>query len=308
MPFVRLRDSTEIHHLVVGDHGPWIVAISSARFSLEDVLPIARLMAADGHRVLVHDRRNCGQSSLSFDFAGAEDDIWAADLAELLTALDVRDPLVVGLSRGARVAVRFVLQHPTSARGLVLWGLSGGSATRAHLDDYYFGRYLRACEEGGMEAVCAVDHFAAVSGARTENPALLRALPPERFMAAMTNWQRSYHVGTDDEVLGLTDADLAAIRVPTAIVPYYDRSHPMSTARRAAAGIPGALLLDFDPSRHDDATRSVDDTATVAGLIAAFARGLDTTALDVASGARSARRRRWMPVPVRRTRGPSRRT
>jgi pimeloyl-ACP methyl ester carboxylesterase len=284
MPFARLHDSTEIHHRVVGDRGPWVAAVSSARFSLEDMMPLARELAALGHRVLVHDRRNCGQSSLSFDFAGSEDEIWAADLAELLTLLGVDDAVVVGLSRGARIAARFAIQHPGLARGLVLWGLSGGSATRAHLDDYYFGRYLRACAEGGMDAVCQVDHFAGVAGARPENPALLRALAPERFGEVMTRWRESYHVGDDDEILGLTDGDLASISVPTAVVPYYDRGHPMSTARRAVEGIPGALLLDFDPSRHADLTRSVDDTATVARLIAEFDRDL-----AVISGSSSAR-------------------
>lgn len=269
MPFVTVR-GVELQYEVIGDRGPWVAAVSSARFSHVDMLPLAHAVARRGWRVLVHDRRNCGQSSLSFEMIGSEDEVWADDLRALLDHLGLDDVLVAGLSRGARVAAQFAARHRRVTRGAVLWGLTGGVEAFDHLDEYYFGQYLRACEKGGMDAVCAIDHFLGVLPARPENEAILRSLPPERFIAVMDQWRRSYGDRARTEVLGLPDALLAGIRVPVAIVPLYDQLHPVSASEHAARTIRHATLFDFDPSRRDDARRAGDDVEVVAGLVASF--------------------------------------
>ena len=269
MPFVTLR-GVELQYEVLGEHGPWVAAVSSARFSHVDMLPLARAVARRGWRVLVHDRRNCGQSSLSFDVVGSEDEVWADDLRALVDVLGIDDVLAVGLSRGARVAAQFALRHRRVTRGAVLWGLAGGLDAFDHLDEYYFGQYLRACDEGGMDAVCAIDHFLGVLPARPENEQILRSLPPEQFIAVMQEWRRSYGDRDRAEVLGLPDALLAGIRVPVAIVPLYDRLHPVSASEHAARLIRRATLYDFDPARRGDVRRASDDTEVVAALVAHF--------------------------------------
>jgi pimeloyl-ACP methyl ester carboxylesterase len=297
MPFVTLRDSIEIHYHIVGDSGPWVVAVSSARFSHEDMLPLARHLAGLGHRVLVHDRRNCGQSSLSFDFEVSEDQIWADDLVQLIELLGIDDAIVVGLSRGTRVAVLLGAQHPASTGALVLWGLSGGERTKQFLDHYYYGKYLKACAHGGMDAVAALDHWAAVAGARPENLDVLHAVSPADFAATTERWRRSYlDAGSSDDLLGVRDDHLRSLSMPVAIVPYYDRGHPMCAWKRAEGLVPNVRVFDFDPSRHGDVKRTVDDTEVVARLMAGFIADVAPVAACDPSATFAARRpspRRW---------------
>ena len=280
MPFVTLG-GVELQYDVIGDRGPWVAAVSSARFSHVDMLPLAHALARHGRRVVVHDRRNCGQSSLWFDTTGAEDEVWADDLRAVLDHLGIDDVLVTGLSRGARVAAQFAARHRRITRSAVLWGLTGGVAAYEHLDEYYFGQYLRACEAGGMDAVCAIDHFLGVLRARPENESVLRSLPPERFVEVMQSWRRAWADRDHVAVLGLPDDLLAAIRVPVAVVPCYDRLHPISAAEHAVGVMRRATLFDFDPSRRADDRRASDDVEVVAAIIAEFDDG----------GGR--RRRRW---------------
>ncbi len=118
-------DSVEIRYEIIAHGGPWVAAISSARSPLEDVEVLARSVASYGYRVLVHDRRNCGRSSLMFDTFDPDENVWADDLSRLLDCLGISRAVVVGYSRGARVAVRFALRHPDRTRALLLWGISG---------------------------------------------------------------------------------------------------------------------------------------------------------------------------------------
>src|SRR4051812_28353775 len=51
-----------------------------------------------GYRVIAHDRRSHGRSDQTWD--GNHMDQYADDLAELITALDLRDAVLVGHSTG----------------------------------------------------------------------------------------------------------------------------------------------------------------------------------------------------------------
>jgi pimeloyl-ACP methyl ester carboxylesterase len=272
-----LINGAEIYYEIIGHKGSWVAAISSGRQSLADVEAPWREIASRGYRVVVHDRRNCGRSSLDFDRLESEEDVWVDDLHALLTYLDVARAFVVGLSRGARIAIRFALRYPGETRGLGLWGLSGGAATTRYLDDYYYGMYLRACEKGGMEAVCALDHFAGLIVARPANRDVLLAMDPLVFISAVNRWRGQFLTNVNQPVMGLGDEELRRIGVPTAIVPYYDQMHPHATATHALKMIPGSRLFDFDPTRHDSRTMTNDDRATVAAILCDFEWNLPPT-------------------------------
>ena len=62
-----------------------------------------------GYRVIAHDRRGHGRSTQTD--TGNEMDTYAADVAELAAALDLRDAVHVGHSTGGGEAVRYVARH-----------------------------------------------------------------------------------------------------------------------------------------------------------------------------------------------------
>jgi non-heme chloroperoxidase len=65
-----------------------------------------------GYRCVAHDRRGHGRSSQPWD--GNEMDTYADDLAELVTALDLRDAIHVGHSTGGGEVARYLGRHGTS--------------------------------------------------------------------------------------------------------------------------------------------------------------------------------------------------
>lgn len=74
-----------------------------------------------GFRVVAHDRRGHGRSSQTA--RGHDMDTYAADVAALVTALDLRDVVHIGHSTGGGEATRYVAKHGKSrTRKLVLIG------------------------------------------------------------------------------------------------------------------------------------------------------------------------------------------
>jgi non-heme chloroperoxidase len=62
-----------------------------------------------GYRVIAHDRRGHGRSTQTAQ--GHDMDTYAADVAELVTALDLRDAIHVSHSTGGGEATRYVARH-----------------------------------------------------------------------------------------------------------------------------------------------------------------------------------------------------
>ncbi len=155
---------------------------------------------------------------------------------------------VAFVSRGARIALRFTLRHPRATRALVLWGLSGGPLAARHLRDYYFGRYLRAAAEGGIEAVATTEHFAKLIALAPATAPLLESLGVERFVAALERQRQFFVVHSDHDVLGVTDDELRSLDVPTVIVTYYDNMYPHETSAHAHHLILSSQLADYDPA------------------------------------------------------------
>ena len=46
---------------VIGEMGPWIALTPGSRRSYDELVPLSKLLAQHGYRVLLHDRRNCGR-------------------------------------------------------------------------------------------------------------------------------------------------------------------------------------------------------------------------------------------------------
>src|ERR1700675_1459064 len=110
MPTIKTRDNTEIYYKdwgtgqpVVFSHG-WPLSADA----WEDQM---LFLASRGYRCIAHDRRGHGRSSQPWE--GNEMDTYAADLATLVEALDLKDAIHVGHSTGGGEVARYIGRYGT---------------------------------------------------------------------------------------------------------------------------------------------------------------------------------------------------
>ena len=108
MPFIKVQDGTEIYYKDWGTGQP-IVFHHGWPLSAEDWDAQMLFFLAHGYRVIAHDRRGHGRSTQSS--GGHEMDTYAADVAALTTALDLRDAVHIGHSTGGGEVARYVARH-----------------------------------------------------------------------------------------------------------------------------------------------------------------------------------------------------
>jgi len=241
MPIAKVR-GVNINYEIIGNKGPWVALSPGGRRDYGGILSLAKCVADQGYRVLLHDRRNCGLSDIVIDGDESEYEIWADDLYELLRQRDALPAFIGGSSSGCRLSVLFALRHPEACRGLLLWRVTGGRFACERLANNYYTQYIDAAQKGGMKAVTELEHFKERCEANPSNRATLLALDPKRFIAVMTRWRKSFTESVDLPIIGASEADLNSIKVPTVVIPGNDRTHGTETGRTAARLIPNAEL------------------------------------------------------------------
>jgi pimeloyl-ACP methyl ester carboxylesterase len=210
------------------------------------------MLAQHGHRVLLHDRRNCGRSEVGIEARGSEHEIWADDLHELAGQLGAVPLYVGGSSAGARLALLFALRHPEAVKGLLLWRVTGGQHAAQKLAHQYYGSFAEMAKTGGMAAVCASDHFSAIIKGRPSNRDRLMAMSPEKFIEVMEIWRKNFLAAADLPVVGATEDQLRGLKIPACIVAGNDQVHTPATARKAASLIAHSEF-------HDDVVQKRPD-------------------------------------------------
>ncbi|MBI2179439.1 MAG: alpha/beta hydrolase [Deltaproteobacteria bacterium] len=188
MPIAKVR-GINMNYKILGDRGPWVALSPGGRRDISGIELLATCVAERGHRVVVFDRRNCGASDVVIDGDDSEYEIWADDIHELLRQLGALPAIVGGSSSGCRTALLFALRHPDAVRALLLWRVTGGRFACERLAQEYYGQYMTAAKEGGMAAVCEMEHWKERIAARPENRAALMKMAPERFIAVMAHWR-----------------------------------------------------------------------------------------------------------------------
>jgi non-heme chloroperoxidase len=105
---ITTRDGTEIFYKDWGSGQP-IVFHHGWPLSADDWDNQMLFFLKNGFRVIAHDRRGHGRSSQTA--TGNDMDTYAADVAELASALDLRDAIHVGHSTGGGEVTRYVARH-----------------------------------------------------------------------------------------------------------------------------------------------------------------------------------------------------
>jgi pimeloyl-ACP methyl ester carboxylesterase len=237
---------------IIGDRGPWIALTPGSRRAHDEFIPIARLLAKQGYRVLLHDRRNCGRSEVGIEARGSEHEIWADDLNELCKKLGANEVYAGGASAGARLALLFALRHPSTVKGLVLWRVTGGQHAVQRLAQQYYGAFIEVAKSGGMAAVCASEHFSECIKERPSNRDRLMAMQPQDFIAVMSAWRANFLAAAELPVVGATEEQLRGLNIPVCIVCGNDKVHTPTAARKAARLIPGSELHDDVVAKRPD--------------------------------------------------------
>ena len=110
MSTITTKDGTQIYYKDWGSGQPVVFShgwpLSADAF--EDQM---YFLASRGYRCIAHDRRGHGRSSQPL--AGNNLDTYAADLAELVEALDLKDAIHVGHSTGGGEVARYIGRHGT---------------------------------------------------------------------------------------------------------------------------------------------------------------------------------------------------
>jgi pimeloyl-ACP methyl ester carboxylesterase len=241
MPIAKVR-GVNIRYQVIGDRGPWVALITGGRRGHDEFVPLAQKIANGGYRVVLHDRRNTGGSDVLIEGDVAEEILWLDDLHELLKQLGAVPTFIGGSSAGARTAMRYYNRFPKDTRGLLLMRVTGGAFAAGRLPEMYYGLFIKAAQEGGMAAVCATEQYQERIAVNPQTRDRLMAMDPKKYIAVMSNWRDQFIESTKTVVFGMTDADLAAISVPTVVIPGNDQTHASVNGRIAAQKIPGSIL------------------------------------------------------------------
>jgi pimeloyl-ACP methyl ester carboxylesterase len=205
-----------------------------------------QMEALDGYQRIAPDLRGMGQSDAPD--LGYSINIYAADLAALLEALDVEQVVLCGLSMGGYIAFEFLRHWRSRVRGLILMD------TRAEADTSEARRARDAAaaiaREGGAEAIAeAMLPRLLAPGTLVEQPATatwVRQMIANTPVAGIVGALSAMRDRPGSESLLPTLGDLPTL----VIVGEADSLTPPDQARAMAQAIPGATLSVIAGAGH----------------------------------------------------------
>lgn len=196
-----------------------------------------------GHRVIAYDARGHGGSPAAPAGEGYDYPTLAADLRDLMDRLEIEHAVLAGASMGAHTLLRFALDHPGRALGLVV-------VTPAYDPDAFPSGLARWDALAGGLRSGGVEGFLEAYG----EPNV-----PESFRATVATVLRQ-RISRADDPAALADAlqqvprsrpfaawsDLHGLDLPVTVVGDRDEAdpeHPLAVAQRYAAEIPEARFV-----------------------------------------------------------------
>ncbi|MGD9614443.1 MAG: alpha/beta fold hydrolase [Alphaproteobacteria bacterium] len=267
MPTATIR-GVSLNYEILGETGPFVALQPGGRRAGSSLRPLAEKIAEAGYRVLIYDRRNTGASDIAIE-GESENQEWVDDLHELLREVDARPAFVGGSSSGCRLALLLALQHKQAVRGLLLWRVTGGAHAAEHLTNQYYTSHIEAARQGGMEAVCRLDHWSEVIGINPRARDALLAYDAQDFVSRMERWRRAFQAGADHPVIGLSPAELRSLTMPACIAPGMDPVHPLRAAQAAHRLMPNAEYAEVVTEQRGTLDEAFADWDAREGKLAA---------------------------------------
>ena len=114
MSYLTTKDGTEIYYKDWGTGQP-LFFHHGWPLSADDWDAQLMFFLGHGYRVIAHDRRGHGRSTQTDK--GHDMDTYAADVAELVASLDLKDAVHIGHSTGGGEVTRYVARHGRGRRG-----------------------------------------------------------------------------------------------------------------------------------------------------------------------------------------------
>ena len=102
-----------------------------------------------------------------------------------------------------------------------------------------------------MAAVCATEQWQERIAANPTTRDRLMSLPVENFIDVMTRWNAVFVAGAHHPVMGVSEAELRSIAVPTLVIPGNDKTHASHSGLTAHRLIPGATLHQLPITDQD---------------------------------------------------------
>jgi pimeloyl-ACP methyl ester carboxylesterase len=241
-------DGLTLAYETIGPEGgrPWAIT-PGGRFTKESpgVRQLAEALAAEGNRVLIWDRPNCGESDVCFE--GSSESAMQADaLMGLLGQLGMTPAVIAGGSGGARVSLLAASRHRAAASGLAIWWISGGVFGLLSLATHYCGGSLAAAWTEGMEAVADLAEWEESVSRNAGNRQRFLDQDRARFVQTMERWMVAYCPREGEHVPGLPDADARALDLPALVFRSgeSDVHHTRATSEALAELLPQARLVE----------------------------------------------------------------
>lgn len=213
--------------------------------------------AAPELKVIIYDRRNLGQSEVSF---GNEPQMIeeGEDLHVLINRLDVAPVTLYGMSSGGRSNMILASRYPKDVASLILAPLTGGPLAAARLSEEYFFKYLNSENLTTMDPISdsPITSMEMLSETPLWNAYLERNTPEKQqrfynadidvFRAAMKTSGTHIRSTGEQTALGIDDRDLAALEIPATLIlhhgSYIDYLHPITNSRAALTLIPNSTM------------------------------------------------------------------
>ena len=129
----KLIDGVNVEYEIIGSGKPILALMPGARRGYLEMKSLAEKIAKNDIRILLHDRRNTGKSSMLIDDAYTEEVTWARELRKLFKSLNENYIFVSGSSSGARTSLMYALEFPKDLIGLIVMRVTGGKFAACNL-------------------------------------------------------------------------------------------------------------------------------------------------------------------------------